>query len=188
MLGDILQTEKKYAAAEDAYRAGLAIYAKTAVDLPGEPPNRADVAECRRGLAITLAALGRTVEAAETFRQLAIDHLREAARPSKETVEFAQRATELAPKDPKSWSLLASAQYRLADWKAVAAAAKKAIELPDGGTSGNEFLLAIAEWQLSNKSESRKWYDKAVASMPKAAADDGEINGLRAELEKLLGQ
>ena len=120
------------------------------------------------GLASTLAALGRTVEAADPFRQLAKDILHATARPSKQTVEFAQRATELAPKDPQNWSVLASAQYRLADWKAVAAAAQKAIELPDGGTSGNEFLLAIAEWQLSNKSESRKWYDKAVASMAKS--------------------
>ena len=188
MLGDILQTEKQYEAAEEAYRAGLAIYAKTAVDLPRETPNRMDVAACRSGLANTFAARGRMIEAAEIFRQLAKETLHETVRPSKEAVQFAQRATELAPKDPKNWSLLASAQDRQSDWKAVEAAAKKAIELPEGGTSENEFLLAIAQWQLNNKSEARKWYDKAVAATAKAGADGGELNGLRAEMEKLLGQ
>jgi serine/threonine protein kinase len=188
MLGDILQAEKQYGAAEEAYRAGLAIYAKTVVDLPREPPNRMDVAQCRSGLANTLAARGRPIEAAELFRQLAKDALHATARPSQEAVQFAQRATELAPQDAKNWSLLASAQDRLADWKAVEAAAKKAIELPEGGTSENEFLLAIAQWQLNNKTEARKSYDKAMAAMAKSGANDGELNGLRAEMEKLLGQ
>ncbi len=171
-----------------SYRAALAVYAKTAADLPREPPNQADVIQCRRGLASTLAALGRTVEAADAFRQLAKDNLQEGARPSKATVEDAQRATDLAPKDPTTWSLLALAQYRLGDWKAMAAAAKKAIDLPGGGTSADEFLLAIAEGKSGNKSEARKWHEKAVASMPKTAAGDGEIKVLRAEAEKLLGQ
>jgi hypothetical protein len=103
-------------------------------------------------------------------------------------VQFAQHATELAPKDGRNWSTLAWLQYRLSEWKGVDAAVKKAIGLPDGATSANEFLLAIAQCQLSNKIEARKWYDKAVAAMVGASAEDGEVKQLRAEMEKLLGQ
>jgi len=188
MLGDVLATEKQYEKAEQEYRTGIAVYAKTVADFPHEPPGRADVAACYRGRAGALAARGHAAEAADILRQLATDDLHETgATPAKEAAEFASRATKLAPKDARNWSLLAAAEYRLADWKAVDAALKKAIELPEGGTSDNQFLLAIAQWQLSNKTEARKWYEKAVSAMATGNAGDGEVKRLRAEIEKLLG-
>lgn len=48
------------------------------------------------------------------------------------------------------------------------------------------FVLTMAHWQLGNKEESRRWYDKAVPWMEKNQAEDEELRRFRAEAEELL--
>jgi hypothetical protein len=49
------------------------------------------------------------------------------------------------------------------------------------------FFLAMAHWQLGEKDEARKYYDKAVAWMDKNKPDDEELRRFRAEAAALLG-
>ena len=45
----------------------------------------------------------------------------------------------------------------------------------------------MAHWQVGNKEEARRWYDKAVEWMEKNKPDDEELRRFRAEAAELLG-
>jgi tetratricopeptide (TPR) repeat protein len=79
------------------------------------------------------------------------------------------------------------AHYRNGDWKEAAAALEKSIALSKGGTAFDWFFLAMARWQLGQKDEARKWYDKAVAWMDKNQPKNDELRRFRAEEAALLG-
>jgi len=103
-------------------------------------------------------------------------------------VELAKKAVELDPAQGTFWNTLGVAQYRAGDWNAATAALKKSEDLLKGNElSFNAFFLAMAQWQLGNKAEARKWHDKAVAWMAKNKPQDEELLRFRAEAEQLLG-
>ena len=78
------------------------------------------------------------------------------------------------------------AHYRAGDWKAAIAALEKSMDLRKGGDSIDWFFLAMAHWQLGEKDEARKWYDKAVQWMAVNANDNAELSAVRAEAEELM--
>ncbi|NQT37336.1 MAG: tetratricopeptide repeat protein [Planctomycetes bacterium] len=88
-------------------------------------------------------------------------------RDSDRAVKLANRAVELAPKKGHSWGTLGTARYRAGDWKGAIEALEKANELRFGGHAEDWFFLAMAHWQLGNKTEARQWYDKAAEWMGK---------------------
>ncbi len=45
----------------------------------------------------------------------------------------------------------------------------------------------MAHWQLGNKDEARKWYDKGVEWMVKNKPQDSELRRFRDEAAELLG-
>ena len=45
----------------------------------------------------------------------------------------------------------------------------------------------MARWQLGEKEQARKWYDKAVQWMDKNKPKDEELRRFRKEAEELLG-
>jgi hypothetical protein len=45
----------------------------------------------------------------------------------------------------------------------------------------------MAHWQLGNKVEARKWYDRAAECMEKNRPEDEELHRHREEAAKLLG-
>jgi serine/threonine protein kinase/Tfp pilus assembly protein PilF len=103
-------------------------------------------------------------------------------------VELAKKAVELDPAQGTFWNTLGVAHYRVGDWNAAAAALKKSEELLKGNDlSFNAFFLAMAQWQLGNKAEARKWHDKALAWMAKNKPHDEELLRFRAEEAHLLG-
>ena len=53
--------------------------------------------------------------------------------------------------------------------------------------SWNIFALATAHWQLGDKEEARRWYDKAVAWMDKHKPNDKDLVRFRDEAAKLIG-
>ena len=59
-------------------------------------------------------------------------------------------------------------------------------QTPRGGDSAQWFCLAMAHWQLDNKDEARKWYDRAVAWMDKNQPNDEELSRFRTEAAELL--
>jgi hypothetical protein len=80
------------------------------------------------------------------------------------------------------------AYYRIGDWKNASAALEKSETLAPGRfTDINGFFLAMSQWQLGEKEEARKWYDKAVAWMEKNDPKNEELRRFQAEAEELLG-
>src|SRR5262249_42705479 len=90
-------------------------------------------------------------------------------------VELAKEAVKLAPRSVSAWNALGVAHYRAGRWEESVAALQK------GGDSFGWFFLAMAHWQLGNKPEARKWYDRAVARMEQNQPPN------RAEAAQLLG-
>ncbi len=84
------------------------------------------------------------------------------------------------------WNTLGVAQYRAGDWKAAVAALEKSMRLRGGGDAFDWFFLAMADWRLDAKAESRKWYARAVSWTEKNRATDDECRRFRAEADELF--
>src|SRR5262249_698445 len=82
-------------------------------------------------------------------------------------VELARKAVEQAPESGPCWTTLGLAHYRGGNWKEAIAAQEKANGLRNGGGPTEWFILAMAHWQLGNKTEARTWYDRSVQWMEK---------------------
>ena len=107
-------------------------------------------------------------------------------RDPRRAVESAKKAVELAPRQGVSWQTLAWAEYRAGNWKAAVTAMEKVQALGSAGDSFESFLLALAHWQLGDKEQSRKWYDRAVEWMEKNQPRNEELRRFRAEALQLL--
>jgi hypothetical protein len=59
------------------------------------------------------------------------------------------------------------------------------VELTQYGYAFNGFFLAMAHWQVGDKKQARRWYDKAVLWMEVNRPGDDELRRFRAEA--LLG-
>ena len=80
------------------------------------------------------------------------------------------------------------AHYRVGECKDAIDALKKSDELLKGEMfSFNAFFLAMAHWQLDEKDEAHKWYDRAVEWMEKNKQQDEELKRFRDEAADLLG-
>jgi Flp pilus assembly protein TadD len=107
-----------------------------------------------------------------------------------EAVAEFRKAVELAPTNSWFWQELGWDLYHTGAWKDSVEAFHKSMDLqqrPKGGGSGQWFGLAVAHWQLGNKEEARRWYDKAVEWMEKNAPQDDGFRRYRAEAEQVLG-
>jgi hypothetical protein len=75
----------------------------------------------------------------------------------------------------------------------VIAALEKSMELKKRGNSHwrfhthDWFFLAMSHWQLGNRNEARRWYDKAAQKIDERGTADGELIRFRAEAAELLG-
>ena len=101
-------------------------------------------------------------------------------------VEAAQKAIALSAKDGLAWQALAWAQYRDGDWKAAIASMEKVKGFGSSGDSIEWFLLAMAHYQLGNRDEARRWYDRAVKWMDKNNPKDDELRRFRIEAAEVL--
>jgi tetratricopeptide (TPR) repeat protein len=102
-------------------------------------------------------------------------------------LELTKQATELAPKKGDYWNTLGTAYYRVGDWNNAIETLSKSLELRKGGDGTDWFFLAMAHWQLGDRDQGRKWYDKAVEWMEKKKPRDEELGQFRAEAAELLG-
>ena len=163
-LASVLNAQGKMFEAEPLYREAIALLKKGKVEQPNVNPGTMN------GLAWMLAT-----------------HPKPAWRDGELAVELAKKAVELVPDNGMIWNTLGVAQYRAGDWKAAIAALDKSMELRNGGDSNDWFFLAMTRWQLGDKDEARKWYDKAVEWMEKNSPDNEELRRFRAEAAELLG-
>ncbi len=103
-------------------------------------------------------------------------------------VELAKEVVALTPNNGDNWNTLGLTLYRSGDWKAAISALEKSMQFRKGGDSNDWFVLALAHWQLGEKQEALKWYDRAVQwvdkNMPKD--QDLELQRIREEATDLL--
>jgi len=91
------------------------------------------------------------------------------------------------PQNGSYWVTLGAAHYGTGDWQAAVVALEKGALLPGGWSNSAEFLLAEARWQLGDKEQARKWYERAVARFERHELHYAELRRLRAETEQVLG-
>src|SRR5262249_28855967 len=80
-----------------------------------------------------------------------------------QALQMAKKAVELAPREASYRTALGIAHIRAGEGQAALRALKKAMKLSEGGDGSDWFFVAMAHWQLGNKPEARRWYDRAVA-------------------------
>lgn len=79
------------------------------------------------------------------------------------------------------------AHYRAGEWQDGINALRKSERLLKGDHfSSNAFFLAMAHWQLDQKDEARKWYDRAVEWMDENQPNNLDLRRFRAEAAELL--
>ena len=110
----------------------------------------------------------------------------ERLRDPRRAVQYAIRATELAPEQADCWNTLGVAHYRAGNWQAALDALQKSIKVSGQADSSDMFFVALAHWQLGEVEEARRWYDKAVAQLVDDPSPDEELLRFRAEAEKTL--
>jgi tetratricopeptide (TPR) repeat protein len=69
------------------------------------------------------------------------------------------------------WEHLGKTHYRAGNWNEAIAALNKSLEFNDAGASLLFCHLAMSYWQLGEKEEARKWYDKTVQSVNKSVSE-----------------
>ncbi|MBI3464627.1 MAG: tetratricopeptide repeat protein, partial [Planctomycetes bacterium] len=122
-------------------------------------------------------------------------------RDPTEAIALAKKAVALAS-ESQNWKALGAAYYRAGDWKAALEALRKSwelftVEAKEFGyarpsehfsvESCHTFLfLAMAHWQLGNKEEARKYYDRAVEWMAENSPNHPELRRFRDEARELL--
>ena len=105
-----------------------------------------------------------------------------------EGLVHARKAVELAPTNGNFLNTLALAEYRSAHSAESLAACERSMQLSNGGSALNWYLVAIARSQKGDKAEARRWYDKAVAWTKEKEPKNAELRQFWAEAAELLGQ
>ncbi len=103
-----------------------------------------------------------------------------------QAIEFATKAVQLSPANGYYLNTLGIAQYRNGNWKVAIECLEKSIKLEKGLLCASGFFLAMAHWQLDEKSEARTWYDQSDEWMAKNEPDDQELLRFRVEATELL--
>jgi tetratricopeptide (TPR) repeat protein len=153
-----------------------------------EKLQRCRLARQERALRKVSRKLGEISAAQNNLAWFLATSPRKEIREPKRAVELARKAVVLAPASASIWNTLGVALYRIGDLKGAIEALEKSERLaPDKHLADNGFFLAMAHWQLDQKSEARKWFDRAVKSMVKNQPENAELRRFRAEAEELLG-
>jgi tetratricopeptide (TPR) repeat protein len=197
--------------AEVAMRGSLAINKKLLAELPDTHPIPSAVGWGYYSLGLLLQDTGRPEEAADAFRQAQGFFEQVAAkypdeplrvhalawfltdcpatqfRDTQRAVELAKKALQLVPLSGRYWGTLGIAQYRAGQWRDAMTSVKRSMELSSGGDSRHWFCLAMAHWQVGDKEEARKWYERAVEWMAKNNRMSSELRRYHAEAAVLLG-
>jgi tetratricopeptide (TPR) repeat protein len=201
---------------EEIYRRALELTERLAALFPTQPGSHSRAAYWHNNLGLLLTAAGRTQEAGRCYRQAATryrsaldikpDHVgslnnlawllvtcpEPQLHDANEAVRLANKAVELAPQMNFPWNTLGVARYRAGDWKGAVSALEKSMALYSVQAESNTeesystFFLAMANWQLGDTGEARRWYDRAVRWMDKYQPNQEELRRFRAEAAALV--
>jgi tetratricopeptide (TPR) repeat protein len=173
-LGQVLNIMKKFDEMDEARMKAIEIYEKLMIDYPQEHRYRIQLA---RKYAI--------------YAELLCDREDPAFRYPARAIELAQKAVEINPYDITCWNTLSIAHCRAGNWEDVVTAFDKALKLSSGTPDiRDNFMLAMAHWQLGNKDKARQLYDKAIEQMNVEAGGDLPAESWlrwQAEAAELLG-
>jgi tetratricopeptide (TPR) repeat protein len=110
-----------------------------------------------------------------------------------EALQMAKQSVRLGPREASYWTALGIAHVRAGEGQEALVALDKAMKLSQGGDGADWFIVALAHWQLGDKPEARKWYDRAAAWMTtnKEAIEANKqqadvLRGLAAEAAQLF--
>jgi serine/threonine protein kinase/Flp pilus assembly protein TadD len=102
-------------------------------------------------------------------------------------VREAERLVKMPPVAVISWTTLGVAYYQAGDWKAAVDALERAVNLSGKQGDGMDWIfLAMAHWQLGNKEEARRWYDRSAKGIDQHAPNNEEVRRFHAEAAALL--
>jgi tetratricopeptide (TPR) repeat protein len=103
-------------------------------------------------------------------------------------VELAKNAVGAAPSETRYWRTLGVAQHFAGNDKAAVEALTKSLAMRENGEAFDYFPLAAAHWQLGDRDDARKWYEKGVLWMARNKHPNVvELAVLRADVEARLG-
>jgi serine/threonine protein kinase len=102
-------------------------------------------------------------------------------------VRLASKATQRAAGQGTFWNTLGVARYRAGEWKGALEAIDRSMKLRKGGDSFDWIFAAMAHWQLGEKEQARKWYERAMRWMEKNRPKGPELDRFRHEAAELLG-
>jgi tetratricopeptide (TPR) repeat protein len=115
-------------------------------------------------------------------------------RNPKRAFELLNQAAELQPNHHLHDLIFGEASYRGGNWRAVVDALQKAQRLNSQSKSWEReyatvasFFLAMAYWQLKEKEEARRYFEKAAQQMDQLFPNDIPRSYLRREAAELLG-
>lgn len=107
---------------------------------------------------------------------------------AKQAVQWAQQACDLDPDNGNSKNTLGVALYRTQQWQKTIDALQHAIK-SGFDTPHNWLFIAMAHWQLDQKTEAKQWYEKSLAWKTENAEEakaDAELPVLYAEAAALM--
>jgi tetratricopeptide (TPR) repeat protein len=118
-------------------------------------------------------------------------HLATKAEPARRepgrAVRLAREAGELKPQHADYVNTLGVALYGAGHGKEAIETLERADQLSGGKRfSYNAYFIAMAHWQLGNRDEARRWYDRAVAWTEKHEPKNEELRRFRVEAAELL--
>jgi tetratricopeptide (TPR) repeat protein len=149
-----------------------------------------DIAAAREAVRLEPKNGDRRIRLAKSLNDRAWDLVTNgdpALRDAGRAVKLAQEAVELTPNDQDDWNTLGVAQYRAGNWNEAITALQKFRTLRTNDSEwSNPFFLAMANWQLGNKEEARRWREKAVKWMDARKSPEDSLRRYRAEMEELM--
>ena len=128
-------------------------------------------------------------EVAQVYNELVRDMLTDTGRISKPAIalQLAHRSREIDPAGSAYQPTLGAAHYRLGQFQEAITTLSKVTNHIGDEKVWNYLFLAMAHWQLDNKSEARKWYDRSFELMEKSYVQDVRLYSLNAEARALFG-
>jgi tetratricopeptide (TPR) repeat protein len=210
-LGILLFEQGKRSEAARQYRQSIDLLVQLDKESPGVPDNQELLSDCLAPMAELLRVEGDHVQWAEHYRQVVDLKERLVARrpgdaeyasalawalavcpdprfrnPAR-AVELAEKAAARFPQNGWYWGVLGVAQYRHGQWQAAVASLEKANRLRRDGYEGFWLYLAMAHWQLGEKTAARTCYDRAVELMKGRDYPAHVASRAHAEARALMG-
>ena len=197
----------RLAEAEQEYQRAIAILEKLLVESPSVPEFQRRLTISNTKLAALLQAADRPVEAEQEYRR-AVALAEKLADPQAQhelgpwslatdpspglrdpqlALGLAKKAVEQAPQVGSYWKTLGLARYRAGDGSCHRVLWRSPCSSCAGGDAAVWFFLAMAHWQLGEKNQARRWYDRAVDTCERNQSQDNELRRFRAEAATQLG-